>query len=217
MIRPLRDIARIAVIGAACSAWAVVVGVGPAGAGTTSADDLSKRYGLLRESDLPTGYALDEVRRETGGTAFYIEVEGDCDGLDGTATFSGGDPVNAKATFEEETSGSRGGQGIETVYTFDDDGDAKSYFGRFDDSLDEMVDCGLMTDGAGNIGTFSALSVGKVGNQRNAVAFEPRADRYTRVGLARAGDTVVYLELYDDAATDAEFAALLKTAVKRAR
>lgn len=133
--------------------------------------------------------------------------------------FFDGDPTIAQATFEESAAGgARGGEGSETVYDFDGDDDAaEELYERFAPNFDELVECGLMTDAVGNIGTYADLAVGKIGDERTAISFEPRADRYTRLGLARDDDTLVYLVLYDDAATDAEFAALLKQAVRRAR
>lgn len=195
-----------------------LVGIPTAGAGTESTDELADRYGLVRQGDLPSGYELDSVRRESGGLAPYISVEGDCARINTKTTFRGGDPVTSRATFEEAvTSGRIGGQGVETVFTFDDTDAAKEYYRTFAPAFDDLVECRLMTDAVGNIGTYSALSVGKVGDQRTALTFEPRADRTTRLGLVRNDEQVVYLELYDDDATDAEFAALLKQAEKRSR
>lgn len=189
-----------------------------AGAATTSPDELSDRYGLLRERDLPVGYEIDSARRETGSLAGYFTVEGDCDRINTRAQFLGEEPVTSRATFEEAaTTGRVGGQGVETVYAFEDEDDAKEYYKTFSSAFGEIVDCGTFLDGSGNIGTYAALSVGKVGDQRTALSFDPRADRYTRVGLARDDEVVIYLELYDDDASDAQFAALLKQAEKRSR
>ncbi len=161
---------------------------------------------------------MDSVRRESGGLAGYFSVDGDCDRINTRTQFLGGKPVTSRATFEAASpTGGIGGQGVETVYAFEDEGDAKEYFQTFAPAFDEVVDCGTFLDGSGNIGTYAALDVGKVGDQRTALSFEPRADRYTRVGLARNDEVVIYLELYDDDASDAQFAALLKQAEKRAR
>ena len=190
-----------------------------AGAGTENVDDVAKRYGALQTRDLPAGYELDSVRRETGAIAGYFEVQGDCARINTAVKFFDGDPTIVEASFEETTSTGRlGGQGTQTVYDFDGDDDAaEELYRRFAPNFDELVACGLMTDAVGNIGTYADLAIGKIGDQRTAISFDPRADRFTRLGLARDDDTVVYLVLYDDTATDAEFATLLKQAVRRAR
>lgn len=195
------------------------VAVPAAHAGTKSPDDLAARYGLLRQGDLPAGYELDSIRRETGAIAGYFEVQGACARLNNAVKFFDGDPVIVQGSFEETTTTGRlGGQGMETVYDFDGDDDAaKELYRRFAPNFDELVECGTMTDAVGNIGTYTDLPVGKLGDQRTAIAFDPRADRYTRLGLVRNDDTVVYLVLSDDAATDDQFATLLAQATRRAR
>lgn len=67
---------RLAVAAAvALAATALGAATGPiAHAGNTSSDELAKRYGVLQPRDLPAGYELDAVRRETGAIAGYFEV-----------------------------------------------------------------------------------------------------------------------------------------------
>lgn len=207
--------ARLALVALIASA-AALTGVPAAGAATEDFDELAARYGVLRQVDLPAGYAIDSVRRETGAIAGYFEVQGDCARINTAVKFFDGDPTIVQATFEESAADSElGGSGFESVYTFDDDALAKEFYRRFSPNFTELVGCGLMTDPDGNIGTYTDLRVGKVGDQRTAIAFDPRADRYARLGLARDDDVVTYLVIYDDAVTDAEFAALLKQAVRR--
>lgn len=206
------------VVTALVAAAAGLVGVPVAEAATDSTDDLADRYGLVRQGDLPDGYELDSVRRETSVIPAFFEVAGDCDRFNSAPKLWGTEAATSAATFESVTTGgSRGGQGGETVFVFDDDDDAKKYYDRFAPEFDALVECGTMTDAVGNIGTYADLSVGKVGDQRTAFAFDPRADRYTRVALVRNDERVVYVQLYDDDATDAEFAALVKRAEKRSR
>lgn len=209
--------ARIAVAALIASA-AAFTGAPAADAATDSLDDIAAKYDLVREADLPDGYELDSARRETGSSPPYFEVVGACSRVNTSVVFTGGDATVARATFEKGGTGGRiGGQGVETLFTFDDEGDAEEYFRRFQKEFDDLVKCRLMTDALGNIGTYSTLSVGKVGDERTALTFDPRADRLTRLGLVRNDEHVVYLALYDETATDAEFAALLKQAEKRSR
>jgi len=205
---------------AAALVTAFLAGTAGAGAGIDGpdVDDSAARDGLVISTDLPDGYELETVRRDTGAYARFLDVQGDCDRINTAATFTDAKPVTSRAEFADAgTTSGIGGQGIETVFAFDDEDDAQEYYRRFAPAFAELVDCGLMTDAAGNIGTYSDLSVGKVGDQRTALAFAPRADRYTRIALVRSGENVLYVELYDDAVTDAEFTALVKRATKRAR
>lgn len=199
---------------------AAVAALAPAGAAGAASDDeiedLTRRYDLVRTRDLPDGYELVSVRRESGGSAGYLEVQGRCAALS-SRQLLGSDPVTARAEFERSTSGSLGGAGKETVFTFDDTDTANEYYTRFAAELEELVRCGTMTDALGHIGTYAKLGIGKAGDARTALSFDPRADRYTRLALARDDERVVYVELYDDGATDAEFTALVAQAVKRAR
>lgn len=191
----------------------------PAGAQSAKTpDDLAKKYQLLRESDLPDGYALDDVRRDTGSNARSVEVTGDCDEINPEVTFLGSKPVITYAAFSEPApSGSLGGNGLEFVYAFSSETDAKEYYGRWAGGFDELAACGLMTTPSGVIGTYAALDVGKAGNQRTGITFDARTnEEFARLAVARDGKTVVSLALAEDDITDAEFGTLVKTALKRA-
>jgi hypothetical protein len=194
-------------------------GVATASVSRKSPDQLAKQYGLLRESDLPAGYSLQSARRESGRTAQFVEVVGDCSRVNpGVHFLTGNAPETVIGTYEEAPSGGYiGGNAAEAIYAFDDDGDAKAYVEKFDAGFDELADCGLMADPIGTIGTYAPLDVGKVGSRRSGISFDPRgSDPYTRFSVTRSGKVVVYVELHDEHATDAEFRALVKTANKRA-
>src|SRR5690606_38147405 len=66
---------RVAIVAlATIVATALSTRAGPvARAGTESIDDLAKRYGVLQARDLPAGYEIDSVRRETGAIVGYFE------------------------------------------------------------------------------------------------------------------------------------------------
>jgi hypothetical protein len=179
-------------------------------------DEIAKRYGLLRTRDLPTGYAYADLERDDGARPSYPSVFGECDGTKNNA-WSGPLPISTGGSFVARRSdGSAGATGTEIVRSFASGTSSTAYFRSFAEGLTEMGDCGLTTSPSGAIGTYAELDVGKIGDERAAVSFDPRAGEVQRISIARSGKRLVYVELNDDDASDAEFRSLVKLAHKRA-
>jgi hypothetical protein len=179
-------------------------------------DEIAKRYGLLRSADLPNGYSYDELDRDDGARPSSPSVFGECDGIKNNA-WSGPLPVTIGGAFiAQRSDGSTGATGTEIVRSFSSETSSKAYFRSFAEGLTEMADCELMASPSGAIGTYAELDVGKVGDERVGISFDPRAGEFQRISIARSGKKVVYVELNDDRGSDGGFRTLVKTAQARA-
>jgi len=180
-------------------------------AANTSSTVQPKDARILRESDLPAGYAFTSFRNETGRAARYPVVDAECE-LDPSVASTGTPPPTASAGFR-----GAGGHGAEILYTFSSTNGAVTYFRNFDRGFDDLSECGKVISPNGAIGNYKALDLGKVGDERSGLAFDPSgSDPAARFALVRDGRVVCYVELQDSTATDAEFRTLVKTADRRA-
>jgi hypothetical protein len=179
-----------------------------------SVDDLAERAGVLQSADLPSGYVLDDVRTETGSSPYYPTVDGDCEVQQ--TRFSGAPPALASASFEN---GRTRGSGNEGIFAFSSTKTAQDYYRKHAAAFRDLTGCGKTIAPNGATGTYRSFQLGKIGNERTGLAFDPTGSQYfpTRFALARSGSTVLYLDLNDNAATDASFASLAKVAEQRAR
>jgi hypothetical protein len=165
---------------------------------------------MLRATDLPDGYAFTSFRTETGRAARYPVVDDECD-LDPSVASTGTAPATASAAFRGPS-----GHGSQFLYTFSSTKGADAYFTSFDRGFDDLAECGTVISSNGAIGSYGALDLGKAGDERSGLTFEPSGDDPTgRFALVRNGRVVNYVELQDRAATDAEFRALVKAADRR--
>jgi hypothetical protein len=169
---------------------------------------------VLQSSDLPTGYVLDDIGTETGSSPYYPTVDGDCE-IQQTR-FSGSPPALAKAEFSNDRTR---GSGNEGVFTFSSTKTAQDYYRKHSGAFGDLVDCGKTAAPNGVIGTYRTFQLGKIGNERTGLAFDPTGSQYfpTRFALVRSGSKVLYLDLNDNTATDASFGSLAKVAQQRAR
>lgn len=122
---------------------------------------------MLRESDLPAGYAFTSFRSETGRAARYPAVDRECE-LDPSVASTGTPPDTASAGFR-----GAGGHGTEILYTFASTTSAVTYFRNFDRGFEGLGECGKAISPNGAIGTYEALALGKVGDERSGLAFDP--------------------------------------------
>jgi hypothetical protein len=179
-----------------------------------SVDDLAERAGVLLSSDLPSGYVFDDIGTDTGSSPSYPTVDDDCE-IQQTR-FSGAPPSLASASFENDRTR---GSGNEGVFTFSSSKSAQDYYRKHSAAFGELAGCGKTVAPNGVVGTYRSFQLGKIGNERTGLAFDPSGSQYfpTRFALVRSGSKVLYLDLNDSTATDASFASLAKAAEQRAR
>jgi len=180
---------------------------------------------VLTQSDLPSGYQYESgsPRASASAVAKYPSVTGSVDKcvLNPSVTFTGGRPRAETLQF----AGTADAGGSESVSTFPSARAAKSYFTRFERAFARLPDCTAVridhdsssATPAEQLGTYDALDVGKVGDERMGVVLDPAApDPNARAAVFRDGNVVVLVQIADPAMSDAEFRTLLERADKRA-
>jgi hypothetical protein len=176
-------------------------------------DSAAARARVVQTADLPTGYVLDDLRTETGAPAAYPTVDKDCE-IEQTR-FSGSPQSLATVLFTNDRTR---GSGHEALASFSSSGTAEDYVEKFADAYAELADCGKTVAPTGAIGTYRTVKLGKVGDTRSGLVFEPTGTDFPSwFAVVQTGNKAIYVDLYDKDATDATFATLVKAATQRSK
>jgi hypothetical protein len=176
-------------------------------------DSAAARARVVQTADLPVGYVLDDLRTETGAPAAYPTVDKDCE-IEQTR-FSGSPRSLATVLF---TNSRTRGNGHEALASFSSSSTAEDYVEKFADAYAELADCGKTVAPSGAVGTYRAVKLGKIGDTRSGLVFEPTGTDFPSwFAVVQTGDQAIYVDLYDKDATESTFASLVKAATQRAK